>query len=501
MIKKILKNSEKGQAIILIAFAIIGLIAIVGLMTDSGMLLVEYARLKRGIDAAAIGAAQQFRKDFNVNDLRLASQEFLKFNQSDVITDPSDPDHIKIEICETDPTDTVLCAAPRRKLVRVTATREVTFGFMRIVGFNSTRITATSIGEAASLDIVLVIDTSASMAYQTVPDSLGDTILSDPGDPGDDPIACNQSHNCEPLESVKNVALQFVNNNLFFPYDRVAIVTMTSQNFGGFRNPEVLLSLTDNLDDSGNLTDTVQQAIDSIKVLEPQDCDTAFGVCVQRDVAGDYIRQDCPALAAHNPSSCTSSNIGGALLMAGSEFARTGFMREDSFWVVIALVGGPANATNSFGTLTDINGDNYPDDPLAFGFCPSTTWVAPFCRDALASTRHYKNIDGTFPADYDAEDYARDQADWLADPVDGNGVTVFTIGLGDLVRNAPQGDPDAGEILLQYIAENAGDTIDPITGLITVTANHGFYRYSPDTSGLAAIFAAIAENILTRISQ
>ncbi|HNJ15409.1 MAG TPA: pilus assembly protein TadG-related protein, partial [Anaerolineales bacterium] len=69
MIKKLLKNSERGQAIILIAFAFVGLIAMVGLMTDGGVLLIEYARLKRGIDAASVAAAQQFRKDFNGDDL------------------------------------------------------------------------------------------------------------------------------------------------------------------------------------------------------------------------------------------------------------------------------------------------------------------------------------------------------------------------------------------------------------------------------------------------
>ena len=31
---------------------------------------------------------------------------------------------------------------------------------------------------------------------------------------------------------------------------------------------------------------------------------------------------------------------------------------------------------------------------------------------------------------YDADDYARDMADFIADPVKGNGIVVFTIGLG-----------------------------------------------------------------------
>lgn len=85
-------------------------------------------------------------------------------------------------------------------------------------------------------------------------------------------------------------------------------------------------------------------------------------------------------------------------------------------------------------------------------------------------------------------------ADFIADPVDGQGITIFTIGLGELVQNTTIGDPDAGEQLLTYVAETAGDS----PGVI---ANHGFYSYSPDAAGLEVIFGKIAENIFTRISQ
>ncbi|MBI1855219.1 MAG: hypothetical protein HYR93_05065, partial [Chloroflexi bacterium] len=64
MLKKFLRNAKRGQAIVIIALMFVGLVAIIGLLTDGGMLLIEYARLKRGIDAAAIAAAQQFRKNF-----------------------------------------------------------------------------------------------------------------------------------------------------------------------------------------------------------------------------------------------------------------------------------------------------------------------------------------------------------------------------------------------------------------------------------------------------
>ncbi len=494
--KKLRTKSERGQAIILIAFAMVGLIAIVGLMTDGGILLIEYARLKRGIDAAAVASAQQFRKGFTGLDLTSAAEEFLILNQSDA-------DNIEVYTCNPDGLidtlhDPDLCGVPIRKLIRINATRTIGFGFLRVIGINGTTLSASSVGEAASLDLVLVFDTSASMAYETT----GDPQRSDPGD---DPALCNPSQSCEPLESIKAIAQDFVDEMMFFPYDRVAIVTMTSQVPNGFRDSVTPQVLSDD-------PDVVRAAIDNIKVNQPAECDTPYGTCrdtcTQDEIdaappgsicdgktAGYYIAEKCPARFSQggDRSSCGSSNVGGALIRAGGEFTREP-MRDDSFWVIIALVGGPANASNPPDgvTFTDANADNYPDDPLYFGFCPPSTWdvpPSPPCRDASATSRHPVG-----DANYDADDYARDMADFIADPVDGQGITIFTIGLGELVQNTTIGDPDAGEQLLTYVAETAGDS----PGVI---ANHGFYSYSPDAAGLEVIFGKIAENIFTRISQ
>jgi hypothetical protein len=475
MIKKLFSKSERGQAIILVAFAIIGMVAIIGLMTDGGMLLIEYARLKRGIDAASIAAAQQFRKGFTNADLENAGREFLQFNQSDA-------DQIHIYTCDYLNTehDATLCTTPIRKLVRVTATRTVNFGFMRVVGINSTTITATSVSEAASIDLVLVIDTSASMAYETS----GDPNISDPGD---DPSVCNLNNTCQPMADVKAIARQFVSSTMFFPYDRVAIVTLTSQTPGGNRAPSIPFRLTDPGD--------VDNALAGLTVFEPEDCPTASGSgpCLQYNTGSYFL--DCPTFTdptsanwGINPSSCTSSNVGGALLLAGSEFAVPP-IRSDSFWVIISLIGGPANAsTPSAADAVDVVYQN--------GYCPSSTWLSPFCRDALSATRHPSIGAGSNL--YDAEDYARDQADFVANPKTGQGVTMFTIGLGNLIRGAPSGDADAAEKLLQYIALNAGDdTATPKT----YTANHGTYSFAPDTSELGKIFLEISKNIITRISQ
>ncbi|MFN8411924.1 MAG: pilus assembly protein TadG-related protein [Anaerolineales bacterium] len=92
-LKKLLRKTERGQAIILIAFAIVGMIGMVGLMVDGGVLLIEYGRLKRSIDAASVASALQFRRGFTNADLTTAAQEFLQLNQSDVF-------NVLIETCD-----------------------------------------------------------------------------------------------------------------------------------------------------------------------------------------------------------------------------------------------------------------------------------------------------------------------------------------------------------------------------------------------------------------
>jgi hypothetical protein len=223
------------------------------------------------------------------------------------------------------------------------------------------------------------------------------------------------------------------------------------------------------------------------------------------------------------------------LYQAGYQFANA---RQDSFWVVIALFGGPANASDTIG---------YPD-----GRCPGSngnpTWKLPggsgYCRDedtmpasftppfvadwnndtqrnafvtysdtywnnfdwstyTLPSTRsasHSFTVDTTtdphtydYGADYDADDYARDGADFVtAPPPKGQSATLFSICMGDYCRFYPNNyDPAAAEFLGQYMARYAGGA----------GANHGLYFYAEDASVVDDAFGAIADNIFTRISQ
>jgi hypothetical protein len=537
---KIRKNSERGQAIILIAFAIVGLVAIVGLMIDGGILLIEYARLKRGIDAASIASASQFRKDFVGSDLEKAGEEFLKFNQS--VAD------VTVYTCDTPGTtyDTTLCSNPPRKLVRITANRHVDFGFMRIVGINGTNIEATSVGEAASVDLVLVIDTSSSMAYDTNDYTPNDGIDNDPADlgnptglPGDNVEVCNTklpgtpgNGRCEPLGQIIDVAVDFVEDRLlFYPYDQVALISTAGKimpDGNQSRDSVLVLPFNNNYNETTKtVTSEIQTAIRSLRVFQPVHCGTtaaattSLGGCIRftTGTPPTYDKIGCDRYPTPgDTSSCGSSNVGGSLYLAGAQFDNA---RQESFWVTIALLGGPATATNSVaGKVT--------------GFCPPATWTAqpalttgrgcrdydttstsagfnPATFDWTDATRHNFTIDNTdplhpipiFPANYDADDYARDAADYVTSRVNGQGATLYSICLGNLCRSqdasgtnlAPnRADPWSGDHLGEYIAEHSGDSANN-------NANPGLYKYAADPDDLIAIFTDIANNIFTRISQ
>lgn len=187
-----LHSAPRGQAILLIALAMVGLVAFVGLMVDVGLIFIEQGKLKRGIDAGAIAAAQQFRKGFVAADMAAAARNFLILNDTSA-------DHINIYRCKdgsvvADGTldDPALCTTPRRKLIRVEADRVIQLSFLRVIGLRTTTIRSSAVGEAASIDLTLVIDTSASMSYETG---------GDPNRPDsnlDDPSYCNNPANGTP---------------------------------------------------------------------------------------------------------------------------------------------------------------------------------------------------------------------------------------------------------------------------------------------------------------
>lgn len=449
-------RDEGGQAIVILGGAFVALAILIGLVTDVAIAYVSWGHLRRTVDAAALAGATQFRQNRTVSDIQASAIEFIRLHNIQ-------PTSVTVDTCDTDPT---LCTDPARKLVRVNATMQVNLVFLRLLGWNSISLSAQAIGEAASIDAVLVLDTSDSMTYDAPP-----------GDPMRDPNNCNPIHACHPMEEVKAAAISFI-NYLYDPYDRVALVSF--DRWAHLRQP---LSP----DKPGAIA-----ATDALTVYVPYSPSTC----------PSWIRPDPPPDGphAHDPSECTSTNIGGGLVLGVNEFSRPP-VRTDSVWVMILLTDGSANATDP---------DPDPNPPL--GYCPGSRdnpdWVQPFCRDDSTS-RHPSSS----PL-YDADDYARDMADFVGmPPPAGSLVAIYTIGLGNQVIQAdcglnPCNVPDAGEKLLRYIAavgDDGNPNTDPCAGVPPSTLSQpqpcGNYYFAPTGAELQQIFADIASRIFTRINK
>ncbi|NLF74274.1 MAG: hypothetical protein GX573_01150, partial [Chloroflexi bacterium] len=189
-ISKRLLRSQRGQSIVLLAFAFIALVAFVGLVTDLALLFVRYASLRRAVDAAAIAAAGQIREGTSYGEVAIAAQQYIELHNLE-------PDTILVETCETDidawrkgtgefedegphpeslfpppvsdhMPNTELCDwGDPHKLVRVSAQINSPTTFLSLIGIGHITLEATSVSETAVLDVALVIDTSESMSNQT----------------------------------------------------------------------------------------------------------------------------------------------------------------------------------------------------------------------------------------------------------------------------------------------------------------------------------------------
>lgn len=221
------RQKSKGQVIVIFAVVMVTILLFVGLALDAGIVYISYGNLKRTVDSASLAAANEFKRSHDVNDMTGAASEVLNLmNQDysnlvlllcDMDEDGDRDDDLPPGFEERCP-DTQNGEAPR-KLVYVEAEMEARLSFLTLVGFHTVHLSSYSISEAAPLDIVIVLDTSESMA--------SDTPGYSPNAPFD-PTACNTTSDtalkCQPMLDAKNAAKALI-STLADGYDQVAIIT------------------------------------------------------------------------------------------------------------------------------------------------------------------------------------------------------------------------------------------------------------------------------------
>ena len=153
------------------------------------------------------------------------------------------------------------------------------------------------------------------------------------------------------------------------------------------------------------------------------------------------------------------------------------------------------------------------------GYCPTESDPTfPLCQDKDVSTRH-----SSTSASYDADDYARDMADYVGcypvnpasgcGEINGQGAVIFAIGLGNgvldngcLYGTCEAASEPYGATLLRYVANVGYDgdpdpAHDPCIDVSDYTAWCGNYYYSPTGSDLDRVFEDIAARIFTRLTH
>jgi hypothetical protein len=252
----LLQGEKPGQALVVLAVAFFALLAFIGLVTDVGSIYVSYTSLQRAVDAAAVAAANNIKNPSDTYEVRHqriteAAREMLNVHRVSGISDLQvylcsdtgrqkyDEDGNPMVDAGGNPIRYVLPASfaamcPQsgqvaRKLAYIEATQDSPVYFLHIFGVQSLPLHVTAVGETAAVDLVIVIDTSESMASELNPPyNPGDykTVGYNPRDynPNLSPNGCNITNRCYPLYDAKVAAANLV-ANLFDGYDRVAIVT------------------------------------------------------------------------------------------------------------------------------------------------------------------------------------------------------------------------------------------------------------------------------------
>ena len=490
----------------LIAFGFIGLVAFIGLAIDAGIVFAHIGHLRRGVDSAALAAANQIRQGWNDATITSSAEELILLNlpaaNAGVL-------NVVVESCNSNPSiPGCTSGGANRKLARVAASLSVDLAFMPIVGWNSVTIKSDAISEAASVDLIMVIDNSTSMAYDTP------GISSDPGITDDELAACIAAGTCQPFEGIRAAAKLLV-NNMFTGFDQISLVSFNR--FAGRVAPGTFGMDNEEPLHQADLGLTTNQAA-VIAALN--------NMIIYPNLPGSA----CPDWnSGGDPRGCTRTNTAAGLMLAGMELTSVR-ARPEAVKVVVLLSDGQANAAYvnnpPFNAYTPT-----PDD----WYCPTDFWSemvsgqpngrrvvdfqeGPWCTDGKYSQGYNNPATGIAYSNVkDPEDAARWFADWVGclPPGENNGTcgsagigaVIFTVGLGNGLIDPGFGpEPQVGARLLRYIAgvgengdprENQGDSCENTP----IATTCGTYYYAPSTAQLGGIFQDIADRIFTRLTH
>jgi len=128
-----LHGDESGQAIVLVAVLMAGLVAVVGLVTDGGLVFSQRRDLQNVADAAALAGAMQL-------------DEGTYRSSGEVLLDEPAARQAAVQYLEAEG-GLSYSVVVRPTRVEVSVSRQASTGFLRVVGINRVEISANASAE------------------------------------------------------------------------------------------------------------------------------------------------------------------------------------------------------------------------------------------------------------------------------------------------------------------------------------------------------------------
>lgn len=509
-------NSSKGQALVILAVSFLAILAFVGIATDAGSLYITYTQLKRAVDASAVAAANNIKVHAlgetvaqRKTKILESAREMLLLNRVTNVTS------LQVYLCDDTgkPAEfanicpNIATGEAARKLAWVQATQDAPVYFLRLFGVQNVPLTVSSIGEAATVDMVLVFDVSESMASDTNCGS--DNSCTPNYDPTKfDPSQCNANNDCYPLRQAKDAAKGLI-QGLFDGYDQVAVVTFDYKATVRFPLSSDLSAAQNAIDTQVNVHDDAPYGLvqwtyypgKKFNPIFPDDRDgngvdadpgdpcTLYGdgtpwekpdpfdpntwkPCDDDSIldafdwndnlqwTDDNLPSKDPFVVGSYEVTSLLSTCTGCGIRVGTQVLKNGG-RPGSVWIMVLLSDGIANLSDTHNTYSAV------PSSFIYGFCGnqpgSSFWpscidyniagfsAGRYCIDSNAALCPPGSTHTNKSGPYSVEDYAMDMADAAGllkstnthEPK-GENIVIYSIGLGAA---------SSGANLLRYVAD------------------------------------------------
>jgi hypothetical protein len=252
------RDREHGQVLVLTALSLVVLLAFSGLAVDVGMIMLTRLKLGKMTDAAALAAASALSGPPSEADSVRQARAIARARQYMLMHgfNPDSPGNsLTVTFPASSPPD------PPRKLVELRASQQLPLLFLPLIGIHQAEVSSGGRqGEAAPLDVVLVLDVSASMCYGNyVRDLSCETpLISNRRDPYDPRLPEDLTYNPPsdldvnvrwfPFYQMQDAARLFI-DQLDPRYDQIGVVSFSSNegSWSGQGEARIHLSLTSSL--------------------------------------------------------------------------------------------------------------------------------------------------------------------------------------------------------------------------------------------------------------